>query len=308
MRHVRNVHICGAGAVGASYAERFEALDPSMTKVVASGERRARLEKEGLTVNGRSFAVRCVGSGEGPPADLLLVAVKHHQLATAVEDVRGSVGDGTILLSLLNGIASEAVLAEAFGAEKVLHGFVLGNDVVREGSHVRYSSLGKLVFGAVSNDRSDPRVLATKEVFDRAGIVNVVPDDILREQWWKFMLNVGVNQVTAVLRAPYRAFREVPQVRELTRLAALEAVAVARAEGVRLSEEDVEGIFPIVTGLAPDGKTSMLQDIDAGRKTEVEIFAGTVIELGARHGLPTPVNELLAIMIAALERLASPAP
>jgi 2-dehydropantoate 2-reductase len=218
--------------------------------------------------------------------------------------MRGSVGDGTIILSLLNGIASEAILGRAFGTDKVLHAFVVGNDVVRDGSHTRYSTLGKLVFGAASNDKTDPRVVAVKELLDRAGIPNVVPDDVLREQWWKFMLNVGVNQVSAVLRAPYRAFVEVPQVRELTRLAALEAVAVARAEGIDLTAEDVEGIFPILATLAPDGKTSMLQDIEARRKTEVEIFAGTVIDLGARHGVPTPVNALLSTLIGALERMA----
>jgi 2-dehydropantoate 2-reductase len=188
--------------------------------------------------------------------------------------------------------------------DRILHAFALGNDVVREGAHTRYSSIGKLVFGAASNDPSDPRVAAVKELLDRAGIPSVVPKDILREQWWKFMLNVGVNQVSAVLRAPYRAFRDVPEVRELTRRAASEAVAIAQAEGIHLTAEDVDGIFPIVAALAPEGKTSMLQDIEARRKTEVEIFAGTVIERGALHGLPTPVNELLATMIAALEQLA----
>jgi 2-dehydropantoate 2-reductase len=150
-------------------------------------------------------------------------------------------------------------------------------------------------------------VLAVQDLLIRAGIGVRIPDDIHREQWWKFMLNVGVNQVSAVLRAPYGAFGTVPEVEALTRRAALEAVAVARREGVALAPEDVDGIFPILARLAPDGKTSMLQDVLAGRKTEVEIFGGAVIDLGVRHGVPTPVNAILVEMICALERIAGSA-
>jgi 2-dehydropantoate 2-reductase len=259
-------------------------------------------------VNGRTFAVRCVGPGEGAaPAGLLLVAVKRHHLADAIETAREVVGAGTLVLPVLNGIGNEAILAAAFGAEKVLHGFVIGNDVVREGTRSRYTRIGRLVFGLPSNDRADPRVVRVKALLDRAGIPNAVPDDVLREQWWKFMLNVGVNQVSAVLRATYRAFGEVPEVGELTRRAALEAVAVARAEGVSLGPEDVDGILPIVATLAPEGKTSMLQDVEARRKTEVESFADTVVALGAVHGVATPVNALLGMELRALEAIAGAA-
>jgi 2-dehydropantoate 2-reductase len=76
---------------------------------------------------------------------------------------------------------------------------------------------------------------------------------------------------------------------------------------VRLGPEDVERIFPILATLGPDGKTSMLQDVEAGRKTEVEIFAGAVTELGRRHGVATPVNELLGALLVAQERMAGAA-
>jgi 2-dehydropantoate 2-reductase len=299
------VALCGAGAVGGSYAERLEALDPALLTVIAGGERRRRLEGEGLTVNGRRFPVRCLSPGEpSSPVDLLLVGVKQHHLAAAVEDARGVVGGQTIVISLLNGISSEAVLGRAFGPEKVLPAFVIGNDVLREGARIRYANIGRLVFGAPSNDSADPRVRAVKDLMDRAGIPCVVPTDILHEQWFKFMLNVGVNQVSALLRAPFGAFGRVPHLRELIRQAALEVVALSGREGVELAPEDAERIFPIVAGLDPAGKSSMLQDVEAGRKTEVEIFAGTVSALGRRHGIPTPVNDLLGKAIAALEGLA----
>ncbi len=305
MTELRSVLICGAGAVGSMYAERLQRMDPSAVGVLARGERRTRLEREGLQVNGRHFSVRCVDPAEHPaPAELVLVAVKHHHLPEAIQDLGGVVGGATILLSVMNGITSEGALGRAFGPEKILHGFVLGTDAVREEAATRYSSTGKLVFGAVPDGSADPRVAAVKRLLDRAGIPCEVPDDILREQWRKFVLNVGVNQVSAVLRAPYRGFHDVAEVRELTRLAALEAVAVGRAEGVNVTAEDVERVFPIVARLAPDGKTSMLQDVEACRKTEVEMLAGTVLELAAKHGVEAPVNALLRTMISALEGMA----
>ncbi|WP_059436546.1 ketopantoate reductase family protein [Anaeromyxobacter sp. PSR-1] len=304
MRRIESVVVCGVGAVGAAAVERLDAMDPGCVTVVAHGPRRERLEREGLTVNGRRITPRVAAPSELAPADLLLVGVKHGDLAAAVEDARRAVGPRTIVVSLLNGISSEATLAEAYGADKVLPAFLVGNDVVREGTHVRYQNIGRLVFGAPSNDPADPRVVAVKDLLDRAGIPCQVAADIRREQWWKFMLNVGVNQVSALLRAPYGAFR-LEQVRALAREAALEVVAVSRHEGVGLDPADVERIFPVIGGLAPAGKTSMLQDVEAGRKTEVEIFAGTVVELGRRHGVATPANAFLGQAIAALDAIAA---
>lgn len=304
MHPIRKVLICGVGAVGSSYLERLHVLDPARVGAIASGERRARLDRDGVTVNGRHLPVRTVGPGDGgPSADAVLVAVKQHHLPAAIEDMRPFVGDDTVVLSLLNGIASEEVLGAAFGPERILHGFVVANDVLREGSASRYSSIGRLVFGAAGGTQDDPRVLRLKALFDRAGIPSVVPADIIREQWWKFMLNVGVNQVSAVLRAPMGAFSTVPEVRELTRAASLEVVAVARAEGIALAPDEVDAIFPIIATLAPDGKSSMLQDVEARRKTEVEIFADEVGARGRRHGIPTPVNDVLGAILRGMERL-----
>jgi 2-dehydropantoate 2-reductase len=289
--------------VGSAHAARLFDLDPGCVAVVAGGERLDRYRREGITVNGRRYGFRLLPAGaRGEPADLLLVAVKQHHLAAAVEEVRGYVGPATIVVSLLNGISSEGILGDAFGADQVLHAFVVGTDAVREGTVTRYASIGRIVFGAASNDPADPRVAAVRELFERAGIPHVVPADILREQWWKFMLNVGVNQVSAVLGAPYGAFA-LPEVGDLARDAMREVVALAGREGVALGEPDIARCFPILASLAPDGKTSMLQDVDAGRKTEVEIFAGAVAALGRKHGLPTPVNDILGRLIAARERM-----
>lgn len=302
---MERVLIAGAGAVGATFLAKLHAQNPGLVAVLAHGERRGRLERDGVTVNGVRIVPRCVSPGERHAADLVLVAVKHHHLERLIVELSGFVAEETIIVSLLNGISSEGLLARAFGEAHVLPAFVIGNDVVREGQDVRYTSMGRLVVGAPSNDRDDSRVVAVKQLLERADLTVEVPDDILRAQWFKFMINVAVNQVSAVLRAGYGAFSSVPEVRELARRAALEAVAIARAEGVALTTDDADAFFAILARLSPDGKTSMLQDVEAQRKTEVELFADTIVELGRRHGVATPVNELLGLELHAIERLSA---
>lgn len=116
-------------------------------------------------------------------------------------------------------------------------------------------------------------------------------------------MNVGVNQTSAVLRAPYGMFHNIEEARDLMRMASLEVVHVAKKAGINLTEEDITESIRIICTLSPEGKTSMLQDIEAGRKTEVEIFAGTVIELGNKYGVDAPVNDILFKMIRTLEQM-----
>jgi 2-dehydropantoate 2-reductase len=115
------------------------------------------------------------------------------------------------------------------------------------------------------------------------------------------MINVGINQASAVLRAPYAVFQAAGEARELMDAAMQEVVRLAGKAGVDLLEADIGGFDPYLFRLNPQGKTSMLQDVEAGRKTEVEMFAGRVIELGRRYDVPTPVNQRLFDQIRKIE-------
>jgi 2-dehydropantoate 2-reductase len=124
---------------------------------------------------------------------------------------------------------------------------------------------------------------------------------MVRTLWWKFMINVGINQASAALRAPYSVFQNAQEARELMESAMREVMALANKASVHLSETDLATWYTILARLNPQGKTSMLQDVEAGRKTEVEMFAGKVIELGRHYHLPTPVNERLFDLIKKIE-------
>lgn len=300
---LRNIYLCGLGALGGMYAAQLAGVPEARVRVIADAQRARRYQARGLLVNGRPFAPDMLCPGEAAaPADLLLVAVKWHQLAAAIDEMRPFVGPQTVVVSLLNGIASEEVLGRAFGAEHVLYALVIETDAMRSADGIRFSKVGTIVFGEQRNEPPSPRVEAVRALFRRAAIPCRVPPDMQRELWWKFMLNVGINQISAVVRTTYGSFGRLAEAREMMRLACREVVRIAEKEGVALTEQDIESFFPIFARLSPQGKPSMLQDIEAHRKTEVEMFAGTVMDLGRRHGIPTPVNAALFQMIRIIEQ------
>lgn len=303
MPAIQKVYVSGLGAIGSAFASRLYEADPGLVTVIADPERIERYQRQGVTVNGKNYAFH-YGTPEAAaePADLILIAVKQHHLNESIRAIRNRVGERTIILSLLNGITSEEAIGAEYGPDKLLYSFVLGTDAVREGTSTRFSSIGKIVFGEKLNRTYSPKVSAVKQLFDRAGVPYQIPEDMLRELWWKFMMNVGVNQTSAILKAPYGVFQRVGEARELMAMASREVIQLAQKQRINLAEEDIATYIRILNGLSPQGKTSMLQDVEAGRKTEVEIFAGAVVALGRQYGVATPVNEVLLRMLQTLEQ------
>ncbi len=302
MPEIRTVAIIGAGAVGASYASLLTDRDAARVTIVSGGERAERYLRDGFRVNGREYRFPVARPDESPlRPDLFLVACKGHHLPSAITDMRPHLGPRTLIMSLLNGISSEGILGRALGEERVLPAMTIGIDAVRIGREVEYSKPGRIFFGEPDDSRSE-RTAAVESLLARAQIPCTVPGNMTRILWWKFMINVGINQASAVLRAPYAVFQRVPEARELMLSAMQEVLALSDAAGIGLGQADLEEWERTLSGLSPAGKTSMLQDVEAGRKTEVELFAGTVRELGREYGIATPVNDTLFRIIRAFEQ------
>lgn len=300
-KQIKTVHLIGLGALGAIYASIIHQHDKDCIKIILDEERMERY-REGTVINGkRYFFDLTVPKPGDKPAELILVAVKGHHLKEAIDLISSMVGEDTIILSLLNGITSEDDLSRVFGREKVLHGFCVGTDSTRENNEVIFHNAGKIVFGE-HYPEAKGKAGPVADFFTRTGVPFSVSDDILKRMWWKFMMNVGVNQTSAILRAPYGVYQTIREARELMASASREVIPLAEKEGIHLSEADIDEYMNHFYDLSPSGKTSMLQDIEAGRKTEVESFALTVVNLGKKHGIPAPVNEMLYRMIRVLEQ------
>lgn len=303
MQEIKNIAILGAGAMGAFFATRFFEASPFSTVLIAGGERHERLKRQGLVVNGKIYYLPVAHPDGSPaPGDLILVAVKHHHLPQAIADLERFVGEETTILSIMNGLDSEEAIGAVYGMDKVLYGMSAGIDAVRRGNQVTYTTPGKHYFGRATNRPPDERVRRVQAAFVRAGIPYETPPDMLHTLWWKFMINVSMNPPSAVLRVPYGAFQSSPEARALMETLMREVIALAQAEGVDLTEQEIDNWYPMMETLSPQGKTSMLQDIEAGRKTEIEMFAGKAIALGKKHGIPTPVNETMLRLVHVLEQ------
>lgn len=296
------VSLIGLGALGILYGEKLlHSLRPGQLRVIAGPERAARYQAQGVLCNGR----RCDFSYTAPqektaPADLVLFAVKATGLSAAIQDAKNQVGPNTVLVSVLNGITSERELAAAFGPEKVVYSVAQGMDAVRRGTALTYTHAGTLVLGEAGGEAT-PRLAALAAFLGRCGIACEVSGNILRCQWSKLMLNVGVNQATTVYETNYGGVQAPGPAREAM-LAAMEEVrAVAAAQGVQLTEADIAGWLELLATFAPAGMPSMRQDALARRPTEVDLFAGTIARLGREAGVPTPVNDGFLRRIRAME-------
>ena len=303
MSTFEKISVIGVGAMGAAYASLLSDMDKDCVSFVAKGQRYDRLKEHGLIVNGRTYRVPLIGPEDGvSPADLLIVAVKDYHLSEAIQDMGCVIGPQTTILSVMNGIDSEEQIGAVYGMEKVLYAVAVGIDAVRDENRVSFSKQGRLFFGEADNRSITPRVKDLQSLFDRAGIVHETPEDMIRILWWKFMINVGMNQVSAVLNATYRVFQQFREARELMEAAMREVITIAKAMDVHLEEKDIHDFYPFLSAMSPDGKTSMVQDVEAGRKTEVDMFAGKVNALGERLGIPTPVNQTLFRLLKVMEK------
>lgn len=302
MSPIERISLIGTGAMGSFYASKFFDMDHSCISLIAEGERYDRLKEKGFFVNDRHYRLSVITPDDtGPPSDLVMVAVKHHHLPKAIQDIRNRIGPQTSILSVMNGIESEEQLGAEYGMDKVLYAVAVGIDAVREDNHLTYTTQGRLFFGEARNQFLSKRVKEVQSLFDRAGIAYETPEDMIRVLWWKFMINVGINQASAVLRAPYSLFWTSQEAQDLMESAMREVMVIAKEAGVDLSEKDIQNWYSVLSGLSPEGKTSMLQDVEAKRKTEVEMLAGKVIELGKTYGIATPVNEKILRSIKEIE-------
>lgn len=296
---IKRVTMIGMGAVGAVVGIRLQKLLGKNMQCIVDAERKARYERDGIYVNGEKTVFNWVTPEQADCADVVIIATKNAQLAQAIQSMRGAVGKDTMILSLLNGIQSERDLAEAYGAEKVLPAFVLSLNSIHEGNKIEYTDAGRLIFGEGDNTKSE-RVLALCDLFERAGITYVNPCDIQLELWKKYLINVTFNTLSALCRSPYGGFK-YPVMQELARQTGAEVIAVANAEGIALTAQHLEDDLKLMCHHDPHGKTSMLQDMEARRKSENPWFCGTVVRLAEKHGIPVPTCALLEKLVAGTE-------
>lgn len=302
MKEIKNVLVCGIGAVGSIYADKIEKFTPQNLRVLVDEARLERYKKNPTVFNGRVLDFNYILPNDTSfKADLIIIATKFDGLNDVIKNIKNFVYDDTVILSLLNGVTSEKIIAKTYGREKLLYSYFIGHSAIRDGRNITHDDVNTIVYGS-ENSNDFENVERIQDFFEQAGINYLIPDDIIHSLWLKYMLNVSANQTTAILRMNFGEMLENDKCMDFAINVMKEVQAIAKAEGVRNTESMIDETIEHLHTMIPEGKTSMLQDVEAGRKTEVEMFAGTVIKLGKEFGIPTPYNKIIKEIIEIIHR------
>lgn len=293
MKEIKNVLVCGIGAVGSIYADKIEKFSPDNLRILVDKERLERYKKNPTVFNERVLNFNYIlPEATDFKADLIIIATKFDGLKEVIQNIKNFVHNDTIILSLLNGVTSEKIIAETYGRDKLLYSYFIGHSAIRVGRKITHDDVNTIVYGS-ENEADIENVESVKKYFEKVGINYEIPTDIIHSLWQKFMLNVAANQTTAVLRMTFGELLANKKAMEFIRNISKEVQEIAKAEGVKNSDTLIDEVVEHLHTMIPEGKTSMLQDVEAGRKTEVDMFAGTIIELGKKHRISTPYNKIL---------------
>ena len=299
MKEIKTVAILGSGAVGAYFIWGLSKKLDNNLWIIADGERRVRLEKNGININGEKYILNLKTPEEAKGVDLLLVAVKYPALNNALPDIAESVDDNTIVLSMMNGVNSEEIIGEKVGMKHMLYSLIrIASE--RTANNIRFDGeiTPGIFFGEKGQSEPSERMLALKALLDGTPIHYHMSKDIITEIWEKFALNISQNLPQAILGCGVGAYFDSIYAAHIFKKLREEVAAVASAKGITISPEDKFISKAIVSKAA---RYSTLQDIDAKRHTEVDMFAGAVVAMGNELGIPTPYNEFAYNAIKAIE-------
>ncbi len=303
MTGIKNVSIIGLGALGIMYGHLLSKHMPfENLRIIADQERIQRYTNEGIYCNGEKCHFNYVlPTTPCQPADLLIFTVKYTQLPQAIEDVKHHIGKNTIILSALNGIVSEEKIADKYGIEHILYCIALGMDAVKDKNHMNYQSMGHLCFGEFKQGESSEKVERVRNFFDQVTMPYEVDNNMSVKLWSKLMANVGINQTVTIYGGNNSIVQEEGQARTTMIKAMEEVLTIAQHMDISLTYDDIDYWLDIFDNLNPEGMPSMAQDRKAKRYSEVELFAGTIVNLGKKLNIPVPTNQMLYDKIHEIE-------
>lgn len=302
---IKTVSIIGLGALGILFGNQLSKKIPfEDLRIIADENRIEKYKKDLIYCNNEVCNFQYITpETKSTPADLVIFAVKFNALDAAIKAASNQIGEHTIILSALNGISSEEIIGNAFGMDKVLYCVAQGMDAVKVDNHLTYSNKGILCFGEKEPNIISEKVQRVANFFDKVDFPYEAVTNMYQRQWGKLMLNVGVNQTVAVYEGNYGTIQKEGAARETMINSMKEVMALSSFEEVTLTDSDLKYWLGVLDTLSPNGKPSMRQDLESHRFSEVELFSGTIIRLGKKYSIQTPVNQILYNQIKDIEKI-----
>ena len=292
------IAIYGAGGVGGYYGGVLARAGCDVA-LLARGAHLAAIREQGLRVlgPGGDFHIPRVHATDDPeavgPADVVIVAVKSRDLEAVSRGVGPLLGHDTLVVPLLNGVDAHERLVGAVGRPRMGKGLTRIISQVEAPGVIRHVGVEPYVALSEWDGGGSARIRALVKALRAGGVRAEVPDDMDAALWHKFLFVCSIGGVGAVCRMPLGPVRETPESRALLRGAMEEIAALAAAAGVRLPRDVVESGLATADSFPPEGTSSLQRDIDAGRPSELDIWSGAAVRLGATAGVPTPVHSFI---------------
>jgi 2-dehydropantoate 2-reductase len=285
----------GSGGVGGLIGARLAHAGCDVSFVArgahlaAMRERGLRLESQVETVHLRKVRVTDDPATLGR-ADLVIFSVKLWDTEAAARSILPLIGPDTGVISLQNGVVKDDILRPIIGAKALMGGVAYMGTAIAEPGVIKHTgTVQRIVFGEYDGRRSE-RAEGLLEWSRKGGLDAAISDDIRRTLWEKFAFLVGMAAVTASIRLPIGPIRSHPLTRQFYLDAMREAAAVGRAHGVRLPDDFAEERMAFVDTLPETMTASLHHDLEHGNRLEVQWLSGSIVDLGAAVGVPTPIH------------------
>ena len=238
-------------------------------------------------------------------ADLVIVLVKSFATKQAVEQLKQTnvIGKNTLVMSLQNGLGNEETIASVIGSENVISGKTYVGGRLIQAGYISAGGQGKWTYIGELNGEITDRIQTVCNVFNDAGLLCEVSDNIKGLIWDKLLINVAAGALCGITRLPYGPLYEEDYIKDVAVAAIQEGIQVAKAAGVVLKSEDPQ--YPWVAaseGLPGTFKTSILQSLELKRPTEIDFINGSIVEWGKKYGIATPVNQTLVACVKGIEK------
>ena len=301
--NINKVGLIGRGAVGSMYASMMQkVLGKENFFILVDEKRKERYEKTPFYINREEVDFHYVSKvEESGELDLIFIVCKYPTLKDALTTIAPFVREDTILVCLLNGVVSENVVEETLGKGIVVHSIAQLMDAMMKGNEVLYTQSGEIVLG-VKDTKREEAMFSVAKFLDTCLISHKEVEDIIHDQWSKLMLNCGLNQVCMVYDVPYKETQENGKYRDLFVDVMKEVQMIAKLEGILLTDEEIENWKKAVDKLSSISMPSMRQDRLAKRKSEVELFSKTMMDLASKHHVKVPLNEDLYYKVLEIEK------
>lgn len=290
--------VMGSGGVGGYFGARLAANGADVT-FIARGEHLAAMRRDGLKVlsaNG-DLTVKPVKATDDPAsvghADLVMIAVKLWSTDDAARTIAPMMGPNSAVVSWQNGVVAEDILIKHYGKERVIGGVSNIAALIEAPGVIRHNgTMARLIFAEL-NGKPSKRIDAFAALCKQANIDHVVSDDINRAIWQKFIFLASFSGMTCATRLSIGPIRTDPETRAMLKAALGEVVAIGRAKGVSLPDDQVEQSLTWADNLPPTMVASMLGDLNRGNRLELPWLSGNVVKLGEELGVATPVHKFI---------------